>query len=468
MRVRLLHWLILDSGWVGQTAQLDPAGGPVFGAGSADVVTEGSAKPEYDAVTAGSATPAVIATATDFSRQLQLSHPAFEARLRTKLAALVARREDQLLVSTVSRTTGIGTHSAPTGESYSDSLLAVAAKVVDSDLAAEANLAVVNPADVVKIFGDATGSSCENPESELRLRLHGMQLYPSSAVSAGSPLVGGRLATTVTGVVSLRSIRKLWSHPANKGRRATRLGIYVWSRSMYRLGRTAVVPFGSRSRIEVRPEAQVLAAATVARSPVPDWPEMQAWRRLLRPGAVFVDVGAHIGIYSLWAAEQGASVIAVEPNPPVAAMLRSNLARNRIGARVYEVAVADAPGVMMMAGLEQVPTTPTLALAGIGDLKVVVTTLDALLGDEDVAGIKVDVEGAELAVLHGASGLLGRVPVWQLEWNRHADREPVGQLLRDHGYDLMRPDASGALHPSAGDVGRDLFAVLRDRTRPSF
>jgi FkbM family methyltransferase len=255
-------------------------------------------------------------------------------------------------------------------------------------------------------------------------------------------------------VLSMRTVRRVWNDPGNEGHRVRRLSVYVWARSMNRLGRMVVISFGSRSRIEVRPDAS--SAATVARSPIPDWPEMQAWRRLLTPGDVFVDVGAHLGTYSLWAAEQGARVIAVEPNPPVAVMLRSNLALNQIDAHVCEVAVADKPGVMKMAGRDQL----RMALASSGDVEVPVTTLNALVGDEEIAGVKVDVEGAELLVLRGAGKLLGRVPVWQLEWNGLADRDAVAMLLRSHGYELARPDAGGILRPCAGDVGHDVFAVL--------
>ena len=46
----------------------------------------------------------------------------------------------------------------------------------------------------------------------------------------------------------------------------------------------------------------------------PDCSEMRGWRRLLRPGDLFIDVGANAGAYSVLAADLGASVVAVEPN----------------------------------------------------------------------------------------------------------------------------------------------------------
>ncbi len=61
---------------------------------------------------------------------------------------------------------------------------------MSSDVAAEPALAIVNPSDVVQIFGGATGTAGESPERALRLDLHGMRVYPSSAVTAGTAIVG--------------------------------------------------------------------------------------------------------------------------------------------------------------------------------------------------------------------------------------------------------------------------------------
>jgi FkbM family methyltransferase len=40
---------------------------------------------------------------------------------------------------------------------------------------------------------------------------------------------------------------------------------------------------------------------------------MQVWRQALRGGGLFLDVGANVGAYTIWAAECGAEVIALEP-----------------------------------------------------------------------------------------------------------------------------------------------------------
>ena len=53
----------------------------------------------------------------------------------------------------------------------------------------------------------------------------------------------------------------------------------------------------------------------------PNYPEMVTWRQVLRPADLFVDVGANIGSYSIWAGEMGANVIALEPADDTFALL---------------------------------------------------------------------------------------------------------------------------------------------------
>jgi hypothetical protein len=163
---------------------------PVFGAGTAGIAAEGAVKPEYAAVTPGTATPQMISVWTTFTRHTLLSIGTFESRLRNKLAALVARREDQLVVAKVLGTAGIQTYAAGAADPYADTLLAAAGLVLSSDVAQAPNLAVIAPADVPKVFGGSVGRNGESPESELRLSLHGMDVYVSSAMTAGTALVG--------------------------------------------------------------------------------------------------------------------------------------------------------------------------------------------------------------------------------------------------------------------------------------
>ncbi|MBB5751891.1 FkbM family methyltransferase [Prosthecomicrobium pneumaticum] len=125
---------------------------------------------------------------------------------------------------------------------------------------------------------------------------------------------------------------------------------------------------------------------------------------LLRPGDLFVDVGANVGSYTVLAsAVCGARSIAIEPDPLTAQALRRNVEANRMVDRVtvVEAAVgADEGTVSFTTGHD---TTNHVARSGeAGTREVPLRTLDRLLAGEDPLLIKIDVEGYEPSVFAGA------------------------------------------------------------------
>jgi FkbM family methyltransferase len=137
-------------------------------------------------------------------------------------------------------------------------------------------------------------------------------------------------------------------------------------------------------------------------------------RAALPAGGTFVDVGANIGYFTLFgAARVGAAgcVVALEPHPQLAGVLRENVAMNGLAnVQVLEVAAADAAGTAVLAGFSEdggnwgVSTIAHASAAGAPSFPVRLDTLDALLdaaGVQAVDLVKVDVEGAEPRVLAG-------------------------------------------------------------------
>jgi FkbM family methyltransferase len=228
------------------------------------------------------------------------------------------------------------------------------------------------------------------------------------------------------------------------------------------LGRRSVARLGERSRLWVDLHRNSAAMALYANPP--DLPEMLTWRRALATGGLFLDVGANVGIYTLWAAELGAEVIALEPAVDTYELLAENIALNGYRSRAIQAAAGAACGTARFtAGRDA-----TNRVDPDGPVTTPVVTIDSLLGDRHAAGMKVDTEGFELEVLRGcAQALAGhRIGLIQLEWNEMsqvvsgADRQPVASLLAGHGYHLYRPDAAGRLWPADGTgYGRDIFAT---------
>lgn len=146
------------------------------------------------------------------------------------------------------------------------------------------------------------------------------------------------------------------------------------------------------------------------------------------PGDLVFDIGAHVGNRVRAFASLGCRVVAVEPQPDFAGVLRTLFARSaRI--EIVEAAAGDAPGRVPLSISDRTPTVTTLAPAWRDArardpdfarvrwnrrIEVEMTTIDRLVARFGVpAFIKIDVEGAEPDVL---AGLTQAVPALSFEY----------------------------------------------------
>ncbi len=75
--------------------------------------------------------------------------------------------------------------------------------------------------------------------------------------------------------------------------------------------------------------------------------------------------------------------------------------------------------------------------------QVDVAKLDDLLGDRRVGIVKVDVEGHELAVLHGAERAIADRRIRDIIFEDHGEPPtPAMQFLENHGYEIFSLDHS--------------------------
>jgi len=195
--------------------------------------------------------------------------------------------------------------------------------------------------------------------------------------------------------------------------------------------------------------------------------------RAIRPGDLFVDVGAHWGFFTLQAATHPAGDVAVigfEPDPSNAAILTRNVANNGLTDKVAVVGAACgdafeiAPLVAnstMMHSIRGIGLKPPFARGP--STWVPVVTLDRALAAFPRAKaarivLKVDAEGFEPQVMAGAKSLLegGRVAiiVWECGRafadgpERRAMRQMVG-ALDDLGFRHRRPSSQQTDGPLA-------------------
>lgn len=134
--------------------------------------------------------------------------------------------------------------------------------------------------------------------------------------------------------------------------------------------------------------------------------------RALRPGLTVLDIGAHLGYYTLLAARAGARVYAFEPDQRTFACLTRNVRANGFTGRVTLVpkAVSDRPSRVPFFLTDNPAHSGLLDDATRGRTTIVdQICLDEFLGDAVTADIiKMDIQGAELLGLRGMERTLAR------------------------------------------------------------
>lgn len=181
-----------------------------------------------------------------------------------------------------------------------------------------------------------------------------------------------------------------------------------------------------------------------------DPPLLEAARLLVEPGAVVWDIGSNVGLFAMAAAFHAGpngQVIAVEADNDAVALLSRTCRRHSQAyapVSVVPVAVGGTPGFVRFAVAKRARAANSIE--GFGSTqtggtketrRLPCTTLDAMLDAFPPPNVlKVDVEGAELAVLTGGARLLREVrPVMHCEVASENSAE-VSRLLRRMDYTL--------------------------------
>lgn len=201
-----------------------------------------------------------------------------------------------------------------------------------------------------------------------------------------------------------------------------------------------------------------------APSEVADWrirtaatkePDMIDWIDRIPHGSVLWDVGANVGIFTVYAARaRHLRVVACEPSIFNLETLVRNLALNdvthlvsvmplpisdRDDAAILEYSSTDVGGafVEFRSGADGRPSVvahPTLCCS--------LDTLVARFKLPAPTHLKIDVDGAEVAVLKGAANALSHVQQVMVETAAGPHGDPIRDLLRGTGFEFVRRAAS--------------------------
>lgn len=261
----------------------------------------------------------------------------------------------------------------------------------------------------------------------------------------------------------LNTLKFILNHPLNRGRPISTLARYASWQIRSRLQDEVVVDWIEGTKLVAR--NGMTGATGNIYCGLHEYADMSFLLHLLKPGDLFVDVGANIGSYTVLASGVcGARTVAIEPDPGAARHFARNVAVNGLESRVDLKLTAVGAEVGMIAFTTGLDTMNRVAAAGDRNAQTVpLARLDDLLDDCAPVLIKMDVEGFETQALSGADDTLGS-PSLVAVMLETVDDEAHAQLTR-HGFEKFGydPRLRTLVDPELAEGSNLLF--VRDRTK---
>jgi FkbM family methyltransferase len=218
--------------------------------------------------------------------------------------------------------------------------------------------------------------------------------------------------------------------------------------------------------------------------------ELDGFINSLVPGSILFDIGAHFGVFSLAVLRFGgkdARVIAVDPSPTSVRLLAIQSQLNDVASdrlQIIQASVGEHAGEQNMVSVGVIGggyfVVPEKTHSAIDFTKTMSTTVDNLVTTtrRRPTHLKIDVEGAEEAVLRGAMNTLTapQAPILFLELHNAFIRRRGGEpgkvlgLLEDFGYIIRHasPDAVTCESLLTPDVIRLMAAKGIEQGPPPF
>lgn len=165
----------------------------------------------------------------------------------------------------------------------------------------------------------------------------------------------------------------------------------------------------------------------------------------IEDGDIVVDLGAHIGAFSIFAAKKAQTVYSYEPEPINFAILKANIRLNNLETKIraYQKAVAGRRGILPLYVNETGIASTVSPKLGVRKIFVEAITLGDIFVKEKLPRIdflKVDIEGAEWEVFNIAaeSGYLTRVKKIAMECHSVRDTSRLINLLETFGFNVRK------------------------------
>ncbi len=174
--------------------------------------------------------------------------------------------------------------------------------------------------------------------------------------------------------------------------------------------------------------------------------EMGFLLHLLRPGDLFVDVGANVGSYSILAnAVVKADVISIEPIPETFNLLAENIGVNTDRGHIefLNIGIGAKEDVLKFTSTHDTTNRIVENSEHFGEslIDVKVKSLDKVLGDRNPTLAKIDTEGFEYEVLKGAKKALAKESLLAvIAENNNLPGKNISEYMHSYGYGLYSYD----------------------------
>ena len=152
----------------------------------------------------------------------------------------------------------------------------------------------------------------------------------------------------------------------------------------------------------------------------------------------FVDVGSNIGNHTIFFSKfcNTESVISIEIQPQIFKILENNIKINEIDNKCtcLNIGVSNKNGYVKISNIQE---------NNIGRTKIIdfkngetyTETLDKIIGEKKISLIKIDIEGAEINAIKGATNIITKYkPVLILECQNEASFSEIDSFLTNFGY----------------------------------
>jgi len=155
----------------------------------------------------------------------------------------------------------------------------------------------------------------------------------------------------------------------------------------------------------------------------------------LRSNPVVIDIGANVGIFSLYASRwaENVHIFGFEPNPQVYPLLEVNTV-SLLGMRRYNFALGREEGELE---LFQHPhntgqTSTTYRIKGAKRVNVRMRKASNVIGElgiDIIDVLKIDTEGAEVEILKSLKGCLDKIRIIMAEYHTEEDRKQIERIM---------------------------------------